>query len=97
MQESANDVASSKPDPLFSSTGKSVQQRPPFTDLPLQPHHPPYSAWGLWGDDDELGMLNSLTPTTTRSALREVETGKVIPLKYVVSTLFLARPLCQKI
>ena len=45
-----------------------------FDDLPLRRPGPPLNAWGLYGDDDELGRLNLITP----------ETGKVINLKYVV-------------
>lgn len=31
--------------------------RPEFEQLPLKSHHPPYSAWGLWGDDDQAGTV----------------------------------------
>lgn len=30
---------------------------PAFDDLPLREGDPPYSAWGLWGEDDNIGML----------------------------------------
>jgi hypothetical protein len=33
--------------------------RPRFEDLPLRKDDPPFSAWGLWGDDDEIGTLVS--------------------------------------
>jgi hypothetical protein len=32
---------------------------PKFADLPLQKDDPQYSAWGLWGKDDEAGTLVS--------------------------------------
>jgi len=35
----------------------SKTMRPAFNDLPLRKGDPPYSAWTLWGDDDELGTL----------------------------------------
>lgn len=35
--------------------------RPRFEDLPLSSSHPPFSAWGLWGLDDELGTLVSMS------------------------------------
>ncbi|HVV10466.1 cyclase family protein [Amycolatopsis sp.] len=38
------------------------------------------SAWGLFGDDDNLGLLNLITPEVTASAARLVATGEVIPL-----------------
>lgn len=33
--------------------------RPRFEDLPLRKGDPPYSAWGIWGPNDELGTLVS--------------------------------------
>lgn len=30
---------------------------PAFADLPLRQGDPPLSAWGLWGEEDELGTL----------------------------------------
>lgn len=55
-------------------------QRPAFEDLPLRKGDPKASAWGLWGDDDELGALNTLTPEVVRNASREVVHGRVVPL-----------------
>jgi hypothetical protein len=34
---------------------------PTFDQLPIDPKHPPQTAWGLWGEDDNLGTLNLLT------------------------------------
>ncbi|KAH7109064.1 hypothetical protein B0J11DRAFT_601884, partial [Dendryphion nanum] len=48
---------------------------PKFSELPLDPSHPPHSAWSLWGIDDELGTLNHLTPERTVAAAKEVKTG----------------------
>ena len=41
--------------------------RPDDTGLPL--------SWGIWGDDDQLGTLNHITPETTVAAARCVERG----------------------
>ncbi|RSL82098.1 hypothetical protein CEP52_017050 [Fusarium oligoseptatum] len=54
--------------------------RPAFEDLPLQKGHPQFSAWGLWGKDDELGTLNLLTPDVRKQAALEIQTGDTIPL-----------------
>jgi kynurenine formamidase len=55
--------------------------RPTFGQLPLQPHHPKGSAWGLWGGfSDELGTLNLLTPQVTLQAAQEIKSGLTIPL-----------------
>lgn len=40
---------------------KRIRDRPPFGSLPLDKNGPPGNAWGLYGDDDELGALNMLT------------------------------------
>ena len=36
---------------------------------------PPGSTWGDWGDDDELGRINLLTPEKVLEGAREVEAG----------------------
>ena len=36
---------------------------------------PPGSTWGDWGEDDELGRINLLTPEKVLEGVREVEAG----------------------
>lgn len=49
---------------------------PSFDSLPLRKGDPPYSAWGLYGDDDELGTLNRLTDERVLAAAQsEIRTG----------------------
>ena len=55
---------------------------PKFSELPLDPTHPPYSAWGLWGADDELGTLNHLTPERTIGAASEIKKGIRVGLNW---------------
>lgn len=47
---------------------------------------PPGSTWGDWGDDDELGRINLVTPEKVLQGVREVETGETfclsLPLDY---------------
>ena len=38
-------------------------------------HRPSGSTWGDWGDDDELGRINLLTPEKVLQGVREVEAG----------------------
>lgn len=54
--------------------------RPTFENLPLRPEHPRASAWGLYGEDDELGTLNLLLPSLVRGAAKEIQLGQVVPL-----------------
>lgn len=46
-----------------------------FDDLPLRKGGPPFSAWELYGPDDELGSLNLLTAETTQAAATEIKIG----------------------
>jgi hypothetical protein len=49
---------------------------PAFEDLPLRKNDPHHSAWGLYGERDELGTLNRLTGERVVSAARsEVRNG----------------------
>lgn len=57
---------------------------PKFSELPLDPSHPPHSAWGLYGDDDEKGTLNLLTPERTLEAAKEIKTGVSVGLNWPV-------------
>ena len=55
-------------------------QIPKFGELPLNRHDPPFSAWGFYGEEDELGTLNRLTDHVVVSASKEIKTGKRISL-----------------
>ena len=55
---------------------------PRYVDLPLDPAKPPRSAWGVFGDDDELGTLNLLTPERVRTAATLIRRGDVFPLSW---------------
>ncbi|KAH7380741.1 hypothetical protein BKA66DRAFT_587019 [Pyrenochaeta sp. MPI-SDFR-AT-0127] len=55
---------------------------PRFSELPLDPSHPPHSAWGLWGTEDELGTLNHLTTERTLEAAKEIKTGTRVGLNW---------------
>lgn len=64
-------------------SGFKVNQNgiPNFADLPLRHGDPHHSAWGLYGDDDELGTLNRLTNERVVDAARgEVQSG----VRYVI-------------
>ncbi|KAI1466298.1 uncharacterized protein F4812DRAFT_460571 [Daldinia caldariorum] len=56
---------------------------PNFEDLPLRKTDPHYSAWGLYGDKDELGTLNRLTDELVAAAAKgEIKTGHRISLNW---------------
>ncbi|KIW78584.1 hypothetical protein Z517_08422 [Fonsecaea pedrosoi CBS 271.37] len=64
--------------------------RPAFEHLPLRKGDPPFSAWSLYGPDDQLGTLNILTPDVVTAAAKEITTGVRIGLDAPVD--YLARP-----
>src|SRR6204780_5815867 len=53
---------------------------PRFAELPVKAGAPKESGWGVFGDDDELGCLNFLTPEGIVAAAKLVKTGKVFRL-----------------
>jgi hypothetical protein len=59
-----------------------LEPLPTFDELPIKPHYPPRSAWGLFGDDDQIGMLNLLTPDRVANAAKLVQTGEVYALSW---------------
>ena len=59
----------------------------PFTSLPLRKDGPHGNAWGLFGPDDQLGMLNLLTPSTTAAAATEIESGVRISVDWPIDRM----------
>jgi kynurenine formamidase len=55
-------------------------QIPRFNELPVKKDAPPESSWGVFGDNDQFGCLNFLTPQGVVDAARLVQTGKVFRL-----------------
>jgi kynurenine formamidase len=58
--------------------------RPTYRELLARPGKPPGSTWGLWGDDDEVGALNLVTPDLVAAAARLVRRGAVFPLNWAL-------------
>lgn len=62
----------------------SFLERPSFEELPIDKKGLAGNAWGLWGDDDQIGTLNLLTEEVVgRAAKDEIRTGQRISLKQV--------------
>ena len=55
---------------------------PDYDELPISPDKPPRSAWGVWGDDDEVGAINLLTPDRVLAGVGRVRRGAVFPLNW---------------
>ncbi len=58
------------------------ERLPAFDELPIKPDLPPHSAWGVFGDDDQVGTLNLLTPERAAAAARLARQGLVFPLNW---------------
>jgi len=58
------------------------ERLPSFDELPVYPGFPPNSAWGLFGDTDQTGTLNLLTPERVAAAARLVRDGEVFALSW---------------
>ncbi|CDM37773.1 hypothetical protein DTO013E5_6303 [Penicillium roqueforti] len=56
-----------------------------FDSLPLDPTGPRGNAWGRFGQDDQLGTLNLLTPERVVEAAKEIKTGVRISLDWPLS------------
>ncbi|KAK4894352.1 hypothetical protein LTR27_007485 [Elasticomyces elasticus] len=50
-------------------------ETPSFDSLPLAKGGPHGNAWGRFGADNDLGMLNLLTPETIKAAAQEIRSG----------------------
>ncbi|PYH36995.1 uncharacterized protein BO87DRAFT_423329 [Aspergillus neoniger CBS 115656] len=76
---------------------------PTFDNLPLDPNGPPGNAWGLFGPaNNDLGMLNLLTPETVRQAATEeirdgVRISLDLPLNRVRHSSFNRKPFVQEL
>ncbi|KAI8371984.1 hypothetical protein EDC96DRAFT_501141 [Choanephora cucurbitarum] len=55
---------------------------PTYDQLPIHPKHPKGTAWGVWGEDDNIGTANLLTPERVVNAAQYIKTGKRFPLNW---------------
>ncbi|KAI7892977.1 uncharacterized protein EV154DRAFT_440739 [Mucor mucedo] len=55
---------------------------PTYDQLPINPKYPKGTAWGVWGEDDNLGTLNHLTAERVANAAKCIKTGKRFPLNW---------------
>jgi kynurenine formamidase len=53
---------------------------PRHDELPVREGAPAGSAWGVFGDDDQLGTINLLTPDTVVGAARSIRSGRTFAL-----------------
>jgi len=58
---------------------------PSYDELPVRAGAPPGAAWGVFGDDDEVGTINLLTAARVRAAAGLVRSGKVFALNLPIN------------
>lgn len=60
---------------------------PSFDSLPLRKDGPAGNAWGLFGDNDQMGRLNLITPETVKAAASsEIKEGTRVSLDWPLDT-----------
>ena len=70
--------------PLSSQATHGIAQPslPGYHELPIDSSRPPHASWGVFGDGDQLGTINLLTPERVRYAVSLVQKGAVFPLNW---------------
>jgi kynurenine formamidase len=58
---------------------------PSYDDLPVRKGAPAGAAWGVFGDDDEVGTINLLTPERVIAAVSSIRSGKVFALNLPIN------------
>jgi kynurenine formamidase len=60
--------------------GASEAPLPRHDELPVREGAPAGAAWGVFGDDDQLGTIKLLTPATVVGAARSIRSGRTFAL-----------------
>ncbi len=58
---------------------------PAYDDLPVRAGAPAGAAWGVFGDDDEVGTINLLTPERVIAAAASIRSGKVFAMNLPIN------------
>ncbi len=58
---------------------------PAYDDLPVRVGAPAGAAWGVFGDDDEVGTINLLTPERVIAAAASIRSGKVFAMNLPIN------------
>ncbi len=58
---------------------------PSYDELPVRAGAPAGAAWGVFGDEDEVGTINLLTPERVVAATSSIRTGKVFALNLPIN------------
>jgi kynurenine formamidase len=61
--------------------------RDPLSSTEVLAFHDSLSNWGRWGDDDQLGALNLITPEVTAAAAATVRSGRTVSCARTLDTV----------
>jgi kynurenine formamidase len=61
--------------------------RDPLSTAEVLAFHDTLSNWGRWGDDDQLGALNLITPEVTAAAAAGVRSGRTVSCARTLNTV----------
>lgn len=78
---------SAKPAPKRTQARRRVAepQLPRHADLPIREGAPQGAAWGVFGDDDQVGTINLMTPDRVVDAAGSIRNGKVFSLNLPIN------------
>lgn len=72
---------------MTSPNAPTAWSLPAYDDLPVIERTGIAHAWGVFGENDEVGTLNLLSPTTVLAALTEVASGERVGLTLEMSAI----------
>jgi kynurenine formamidase len=58
---------------------------PSYSELPVRAGAPEGSGWGVFGDDDEVGTINLMTPARVVWAAQSIKSGRVFALNLPIN------------
>jgi hypothetical protein len=65
-------------------TEENMNTLPSYDQLPSDPSRSPKSSWEVWGDDDQLGAINLLTPDRVEAGIACARKGRIFSLNWDV-------------
>jgi kynurenine formamidase len=88
LKSAARAVASKKPakkPALRRPAAPAAPKLPRYDELPIRAGAPQGAAWGVFGDSDEVGTINLLSPERVRAAAGSIRSGKVFALNLPIN------------
>lgn len=86
MTRKAASAAKAAPRRAQPARPRAPEPRMPRHDeLPIRPGAPAGAAWGVFGDDDQLGTINLMTPEVVVEAAGSIRSGRVFALNLSIN------------